>query len=93
MDRIRLTEIISDAREKFVVGMEEKKGMRFNTDDRIIRLMRMELFHEKNLKQLPTVEQFVESIDEIWVNKNVNRAVKMAAETDFHYTSKEKWYE
>jgi hypothetical protein len=53
----------------------------------------MELFHEKNLKQLPTVEQFVELIDEIWVNKNVNRAVKTAAETDYNYQSREKWYE
>jgi hypothetical protein len=93
MDRIRLTEIISDAREKFVAGMEEKKGMRFRTDDRIIRLLRMDLFHEKNLKQLPTVEQFVEMIDEIWVNKNVNRAVKTAAETDYNYQNREKWYE
>ena len=93
MDRGRLIEIISDAREKFVAGIEESKGMRFRDDDRVIRLMRMELFQERNLKQLPTVEQFVKLIDETWVNKNVNRAVKTAAETDWNYQSKEKWYE
>lgn len=91
MDRGKLIEIISDAREKFVAGMEEKKGMRFNTDDRIVRLMRMELFQERNLKQLPTMEQFIEMIDEVWVNKNAGKAVRTAAETDWNYQNREKW--
>lgn len=91
MDRLRLVEMISEARAKFVSGDEENKGIRFRTDERVIRLMRMELFQERNLKQLPTMEQFIEVVNEEWVNKNVNRVLRVIAKTDWHYSQRESW--
>jgi len=83
--------LIEKERKEFTPDIEESKGMRFWDNDRVFRQLRMDYFHEFNLKQLPDMESFVSMIDDSWARENVKRVVRILSRADYHYQSREKW--
>jgi hypothetical protein len=90
MTEQEVKKFISDQRSKFVLGMEAKKGARFFSDDHTVRLLRMEMFQQMSLKQLPTIDQFYAICTEKFLEKNTPQALRELAERDYHYSNPEK---
>jgi hypothetical protein len=91
MTEQEVKKFISDQREKFVPIPEEKKSIRFMDDDYVVRVLRMEMFQQMNLKQLPTINQFYAICTDKFLEKNTFRALKEVAGRDYHYSNPEKW--
>ena len=92
MTRERFIEITDGLRANVVVGDEEKKGIRFKDDDRVLRGARMLYYGQVDRMQLPTFDEFLGLIDENWVNRYVPQILKQLLELDHHYESKQSWF-
>lgn len=91
MTKDQIVDIINEYRQKFNPQADHKKGMRFFDDDRVIRRLRMDFFHEENLSRLPTMEQFIERANLDFVRKNVMNALMEQAAIDYHYYIEKDW--
>lgn len=91
MTKDQIVDIINEYRQKFNPQIEQKKGMRFFDDDRVIRRLRMDFFHEEDLSRLPSIDEFISKINHSFIHNNVANALREQASLDYNYTNKEKW--
>lgn len=91
MTREEIVNVINQHRQKFNPQIEEKKGIRFFDDDRVIRRLRMDFFHEEDLSRLPTINEFIEKVSHSFLHGNVMNALREQASLDYNYMDKEKW--
>jgi hypothetical protein len=90
MTEEEVRKFISDKRDKFTPKAEEKRSVRFFSHDHVVRILRMEMFQQMSLKQLPTMEQFYAICTEKFLEKNTPQALRELAERDYHYSNPEK---
>jgi tRNA(Leu) C34 or U34 (ribose-2'-O)-methylase TrmL len=91
MNKYQVIEIINEYRKDFKPQIEEKKGMRFRDDDRVLRRLRMDYFHEENLAQLPSIDEFLRVVTEQFLRDNVQNSIREQASLDYNYENPEKW--